>query len=298
MSVIVQSGSLISRACLNTSSSKQMYSFPKAERFPKIKRCSSTGFYDIPSTLSKRFTNFGFGNKLDFTAAAKGNNATFHDYRSDFDPKNPHGPKYSFSNGREKYGKVYLDSVKMFDKDVPGPGKYNYLKPFGSDCPKYTMKGRNENPVTRKGEFIPGPGPNLYNNVYKMNSSGKYPISNVRNVNSLNMLDDKTKRSDYIINKNPGPGNYEKRTLLGKIYDSKYVSNEPRSMLWRHKIIDSRSNYPGPGSYKIHSDFGQYESKNANKFPKENVYEVKKIKCEEKPWRHGMKKVAKMEEED
>ena len=298
MSVIVQSGSAITRSCLNTSSSKQMYSFPKARRFPKMRKCSSTGYYDIPSSLSKRHTSFGFGTKVDFTSAAKRNNATFHDNRSDFDPKNPHGPKYSFSNGREKYGKVYLDSVKMFDKDVPGPGKYYYLKPFGSDCPKYSMKGRNENPVTRKGEFNPGPGPNLYSNVYTMNVNGKYPVSNVRNVNSIRMNYDKTKRSDYIINKNPGPGAYEKKTLLGRIIDSKYMSNEPKSILGKHKIIDTRSNYPGPGSYKIPSDFGQYESKDADKYPKENVYEIKKPKFEEKAWRNGMKQHAEKKEEE
>ena len=296
MSVIIQAGSAITRSCVNTSSSKQMYSFSKAERFPKLKKCSSAGYYDIPSTITKRYTTFGFGNKSDFTIAAKGNNAVFHDNRSDFDPKNSHGPKFSFSNGREKYGKVYLDSVKMFDKDVPGPGKYYYLKPFGSDCPKYSMKGRNENPVTRKGEFVPSPAPNLYSNVYKMNVSGRYPMSNVRNVNSVRMNYDKTRRSDYVINKNPGPGAYEKKTLLGRIIDSKYTSYEARSILGRHKIIDSRSNYPGPGSYKLPSDFGQYQSKDADKYPQENVHVVEKPKFEEKAWRNGMKKIKKKEE--
>lgn len=296
MSVIAQSGIEVAKACLNTSTSKQMYTFSKASRFPTLKRSSSTGFYNIPTTLSKRATSFGFGNKLDLIKKDKYNKATFHDNSSDFNRKSPHGPQYSFSNGREKYGKVYLDSVKMFDKEIPGPGKLYIMKPFGSESPKYTMRSRNDNPVTRKEKVIPNPAPNLYNNVYKMNVYGKYPISSVRNVNSIRMNFDKTKRSDYIINKNPGPGSYNKKTLLSRIIESKYTSYEPRSILERHIDKDSRTNYPGPGSYKIHSDFGQYLSKDAEKYPVENVYVEKKPKFEERPWRKGMKETKQIEE--
>lgn len=37
MSIIVASGEAISKSPLNTSKAKQMYSFPKAERFQKLK---------------------------------------------------------------------------------------------------------------------------------------------------------------------------------------------------------------------------------------------------------------------
>ena len=65
-------------------------------------------------------------------------------------------------------------------------------------------------------------------------------------------------------------------------------------------IKDSRSNYPGPGSYTLPSDFGIYESKDKDKYPAENVYPEKRIKPEDdKPWRHGMKKIKpKVEEEE
>ncbi len=296
MSIIVQTGKSISGSILNNSTSKQMYSFSKAERFPKIKRNSSVGYYDIPSMFSKRFTTLGYGKRSDFTASFKGNNASYHDNSSDFNQNNPHGPKYTFSNGREKYGKVYCECVKMFDKDIPGPAKYNYLKPFGSDCPKYTMKGRNENPPTRKKEKQIDPAPNLYKNVIKINLNGRYPLSRIPNVNSIKMSFDKTKRSDYFINNYPGPAHYEKKQLMGRIFDSTHVSGEARSILGRYKIKDSRSNYPGPGSYIIPSDFGQYLSKDADKYPKENVYVLKKPVFEEKAWRHGMKIIKNKEE--
>ncbi len=60
----------------------------------------------------------------------------FYNLGTDFDQKNTHGPKYSFANGREQYGKVFLETTTLFDKNVPGPAKYNVLKPFGSDPPK------------------------------------------------------------------------------------------------------------------------------------------------------------------
>ena len=69
---------------------------------------------------------------------------------TDFDQKNPHGPKYSFANGREKYGKVFLETTKLFDKNVPGPAKYNVLKPFGSDAPKVSFKGKYDNSESKK----------------------------------------------------------------------------------------------------------------------------------------------------
>jgi hypothetical protein len=45
-----------------------MYSFSKAPRFPSFKISGHTdAYYDIPVTRSTRATNFGFGNRSDFT---------------------------------------------------------------------------------------------------------------------------------------------------------------------------------------------------------------------------------------
>jgi hypothetical protein len=44
----------------------------------------------------------------------------------------------------------------MLDKNVPGPGKYNYLKPFGSEAQKYSLYSRRSD-TGSKGK-IPGPG--------------------------------------------------------------------------------------------------------------------------------------------
>ena len=302
MSIIYASGSAISRSALNTSSAKIMYSFSKAERFPKLSRKGfADTFYDLPSMKMKRYTKFGFGKKYDFTDDKRKYNSRYNDYSSDFNQNHPHGPRYTFSSGREKYGKVYLDSVKMLDLGVPGPALYNYIKPFGSDAPKYSMRSRNEKSEYLKKRLTFNKKQKKYHIsngylIHAINSNGKYAPSNVRNINSIKMQYDKSKRSDFMINPFPGPAKYKIPQLLGKTIESQHKSYEPRSFLRRYKYKDDRENYPGPGSYMLPSDFGIYISKDADKYPKENVYPVKKIKFEEKAWRHGMKKIKNQKE--
>ena len=192
--------------------------------------------------------------------------------------------------------------------NVPGPGKYNYLKPFGSDAPKVSFKGKIENPETRKkkeGEDIGDDEKSktfLYPSItIQIRPSGKYPVSQIPNVNTYKFDKDKSKRTQFVANRNPGPGTYEMKQLLGRIFPSQYRSNEPYTIARRYKQKDSRTNYPGPGSYIMPSDFGIYLSKNWKDFPQENVYVEEKKKDEDpKPWRHGMKKIKpkKTVEED
>ena len=133
MSITIKSGEAISRSPVNDSISKQMYSFPKAKRFPDPPKNSgkTDQYYSVPDGLSKRYTNMGYGHRVDFTLAQKGVNTRFYGNPTDFDPLHPHGPKYSFANGREKYEKVYTEGQHPNDKLVPGPAKYFYPKPFG-----------------------------------------------------------------------------------------------------------------------------------------------------------------------
>ena len=159
MSIIVKSKMEISRLPINQSTSKQMYSFSKADRFPPLKTkgyCDS--FYNLPSVTMTRFASLGKGTKSDFTKTAKDQNAKFYAVKRDFDLDNLQGPKYSFCICREKYAKVYYETNKMLDKNVPGPGKYNYLKDFGYDAPKFTMREREHASSSRnKGRISENP---------------------------------------------------------------------------------------------------------------------------------------------
>jgi len=299
MSIIVKSGSEICKAITNTSTAKFQYTIPKAPRFPEPKRAQAVAKYVLlPSTLSKRFTKFGYGKKSDFTKSDKNIHSQFHDPQSDFNQKNPHGPKYSFPCGREKYGKVYLESTKPFDKDIPGPEKYYYLKPFGYDSPKISFKQWPKKERKKNEDDEKKLKPYNTNIVIQIRPSGKYPVSQIRNVNSMKFDKDKSKRTNFGAKPSPGPGQYEAKQLLGRIFPSKYKSYEAITMAGKHVIKDSRSNYPGPGSYPLPSDFGQYRSKDYDKYPQENVYIEKKIEFEEKAWRHGMKKIVPKEEKE
>ena len=257
----------------------------------------------MPSTLSKRYTKLGYGTKSDFTKGDKNYFPKLYNTGTDFDLRNPHGPKYSFANARDKYGKVFLESIKPFDKYVPGPAKYNILKQFGSDAPKVSFKGKYDNVETKKKKLEEeeekerekqneGKNKEFSTITIQIRTSGKYAVSQIPNVNSMRFDKDKSKRTKFVANSNPGPGAYDAKQLMGRIFPSQYRSHEPISIAQRLKVKDSRTNYPGPGSYLMPSDFGIYQSKDADKYPKENVYvEEKKKDVDPKPWRHGMKKI-------
>ena len=142
-----------------------------------------------------RAAPIGKGNKYDFTHESKGKNANFYNIPSDFDKDHPHSPKWSFGIGREHFGKVYYETNKMLDKDVPGPGKYNYLKNFGTEAAKYSIKGKsNEKEISMKNK-VPGPGE--YPITIQINKDGKYPTSQFRNATKIIFGADKSKRFNY-----------------------------------------------------------------------------------------------------
>ena len=73
----------------------------------------------------------------------------------------------------------------------------------------------------------------------------------------------------FLDNNNPGPSDYEQKELIGRIFNSKYRSSEGKSMYGRYRITDRKANEPGPGQYRVFSEFGIYESKYAKTEPNE-----------------------------
>jgi hypothetical protein len=134
----------------------------------------------LPSVLSKRTTSLGKGSKYDFTRDNKGKCDKIYNAPSDFDPKHPHSPKFTFGISRSHYEKVYLESNKSIDKNVPGPGKYDTSKPFGKDAFKFSLRGKGK--TADQASKIPGPG--QYNQI-GLNSSGKYPLSSYHNLRGI-----------------------------------------------------------------------------------------------------------------
>ena len=158
----------------------------------------------------------------------------------------------------------------------------------------------------------------------QIRNSGKYYLSQIPNVNSVRMqktekekeyekllashdTNDK-KRLKLLENvKAPGPGDYTAydeckiknnkyakfpKTLMGNTFESKYRSHGGVTFGTSSEIKDSRNNYPGPGSYRMPSDFGIYVQKGyeKKKYPEPNVYPEEKKKTNDRLWRSGTKK--------
>lgn len=146
----------------------------------------------------QRAASIGKGTKYDFTRDSKDKNQQFYNLGSDFDLARSHSPKFTFGIGREHYGKVYYETNKMFDKDVPGPGKYNYLKEFGSESAKFSIKGKPEDKGLINSSKIPGPG--AYPVTLQINKEGKYPASQFQNATRIIFGANKSDRFRYSCN--------------------------------------------------------------------------------------------------
>ena len=165
----------------NTSPTKFMYSFGRAERFPPLKRTGkSDRFYTLPSVRMNRTAGFGFGKKSDFTKRSNSHTEFVH-IKRDFDEGNQRGVKYSFGLGRDYFTKQIVPGYRNIDKNVPGPGLYKVRKDFGSDALKFSMyEICGTRGWTNKNMNNPAPG--TYKPVVEINPKGKYPVGNISNM--------------------------------------------------------------------------------------------------------------------
>lgn len=109
MSIVESTAEQINRSPLNTSTSKFLYSFPKADRFNGMNRTGSSDlFYTLPDSKNMRSTSFGFGKKFDFTSHSKGFPAPGH-YSNVDSMYQYKKPGLTIAPGRD-VGQAHLDS--------------------------------------------------------------------------------------------------------------------------------------------------------------------------------------------
>jgi len=243
---------------INSSTSKQMYTFGKANRFDYRNRGNKNFGYNLPDLTSKRSAGIGYGIKTDFTRVNRDKNDNIYNLGSDFDQNNRYGhsPKYTMRPGRDL---CKLSNNKSDTSSTPGPSSYNPYKPFGSYGPSYSMSFRYGN-ERNEAKFSPGPGAYKYESI---NPEGKY--SNGRLCNAPTNKFSSNERFKYKIDRSPGPGSYNNMALIGKdIIDSRYKTNVGKTMSFRYggkNGLSSSMQTPGPGSYDFFSDFEGFNKK-------------------------------------
>lgn len=156
------------------------------------------------------------------------------------------------------------DTSKHETLAFPGPGAYDsYLRAsIGSLGEKYTMR-----PKTALPNRLKTPGPGAYSPKEGLDSVGKYLISKYPNSGStkVNQAQEKLRSS---VN-NPGPGDYEPKTGMsstGQYYIASCKNTGSRSFSKAARAgfpgVKKGKGYietPGPGTYRLMSEFGLYE---------------------------------------
>ena len=247
---------------LNTSLTKQAYSFGKAIRFKKDdKKDNLYHFYNIPEKKSTRGTTLGYGKKCNYSQIIGCGSNKLYAAPSYFDPKQHNAPEYTFGVSRLQ---------KRRYEQSPGP-IYNISKKFGEGIPTYVFGKDSRSKKNNRSSSVPGPGA-----YYNEKNHGLSVSCSSSLINSASIIIGKEKRfRNGLKDRTPGPGEYNIPSLInnsGMInYNSKYVSIPARSFLsGRHDYkFKKKDSSPGPGAYNSFSIFEGYTkekiSKNKNK---------------------------------
>ena len=259
------------RIIINNSSSKAMYSFPTARRFPKEEEDYSTFFFEKPSTLNQRKAFIGYGNRSTILLNRSGKTDMYYDLPPSINAYAKDGcPKYTFGFSRA----VCRVPVSLDQRKTPGPSSYFPYEKFGKNGAKYSMSFRYK--YKKEPDNFPGPG--SYE-IPGLNKQGKYINSNYKNLQIPKF--GKSKRFiDYDFNI-PGPGAYNQENLTkgnGVIFNSKFGNSIGRTMGKKLKKIKDKFVTPGPGAYEVFSEFQGLNRRNYVQIRKTNINEKNKIK--------------------
>ncbi len=144
---------------------------------------------------------------------------------------------------------------------------------MGKGVPKYSLRARSQ---SKAYQLTPQsyPGPGAYECRPTITKEGKMLMSKYRSSGATTFNPPRSARFGGEGSKHqPGPGQYSPRldmTKEGKYYIQKFSSSGARTFYHHNrKTMDNNSTArlsPGPGSYRMPSDFGFYESKHAKKF--------------------------------
>ena len=261
---------------LNSSKSKQLFSFSKSKRFPAPKTQYNTPFYQKNPNLHKntRTCSFGIGNKYDFTKKFINNPGPNH-YKNEKNTiknnlKKKKGKTFGFS--REKCLVIGHKSLKDFKK-VPGVGTYNLknYKKSGKSCSfriKTQISDKSCSLGPGKYNYIPTIGENAKLNLSVFRSDGFAKINPIGKNKSLlkNKMNFKNKENlkNGVFEAKFRVVNYDEKFRINKtgvFFNTKYSNSKcGKFAKGRRRYLSQKKFVPGPGQYLLPSDFGVYMS--------------------------------------
>ena len=254
-----------SKNAINNSTSKAMYSFPLSKRFDDKTDDYSSFYYNLPSTLNKRKTSIGYGNKSSILLSRRGKTDNYYNIPSFISIYSKSGsPKYTFGYSRD----ICREPKCLDERTTPSPMNYFPYKKFGQNGLKYSMSFRYK--YKKEPDNFPGPGTYEFQSF---NRKGSYSNSNYRNIEGVKFS--KSKRFDFHDWKYPGPGTYNAENLLkgnGVVYNSKFMSNNAKTFGIKLKRIKDKLITPGPGAYESFSEFQGFDRKNFVKIRKSKSF--------------------------
>ena len=161
-----------------------------------------------------------------------------------------------------------MKNERKADESVPGPGAYNIPDRWGKEGLHWTLKPKLNNLMFTNSSQMPGPG--TYEVPQSINKTGNYFNSKFKSSQCGVFSPARSTRfSDYKNNRSgiPGPGTYSPGSAItkdGNYFLSKFKSSNCRTFYHYNRdtmsSVKKQRNMPGPGMYRLPSEFGYYES--------------------------------------
>ena len=259
------------KVIINTSTSKQMYSFPTTKRFTESTRDDSSFYYNIRTPFNKRSTSFGYGKKLSFSDNNQYPGPGSYPNFPNINTKGRYALSELPNTQQNKFGNEERFRSQTIANEYPGPSQYHPESMTKGNGIIYNSRYRSNlgksmgQRLEKIGQNIVTPGPGSYKYMY-LNKSGKYPSSLLSN-SILNQFGKEVRFKPPKENGNPGPDAYRPESMIkgnGIIYNSRYNTNLGKTMGMKLNYVNKNIT-PGPGAYEFFSDFEGFYKYGKNK---------------------------------
>eukprot|EP00347_Sterkiella_histriomuscorum_P017484 403349183 len=266
-----------SRSPINNSKAKALFSFPNAPRFPKnqVPYCDNPS-YDLPSTKAGRATSLGFGKRFG-DLINKSEAPSPEKYRIDSLDFTSKLKGFQFGMSRDKFTKVYIKEHPPLDVTIPGPGSYDAKNAFiEKNTGSFTLRPKTNFQSIFNDATKNNPGPGAYDGNRAMDSiNGRTVYSRFKSPGGA-IISRTGQRFDNSLDRRsafePGPGAYqqiESVNKTGTFFFNKYKNTGAPVFGKSRRLVQlddsaTRKITPGPGTYRVQSEFGFYNPTEIN----------------------------------